>query len=145
MSRGGEIALLALTGLLTLVALAALLGVAAAALLFGGGWVWPSGRDTVGQVLGGLLAGEPRRGFSAASAERLPAPVTIYAGVALAELLMLAISTAAGRLLLRYRRPGDARRGMATRTEAAQVLGRRRLRGARGIIRPDLHDARRRR
>ena len=45
----------------------------------------------------------------------------------------------AGGIFWRYHWPSDARRGMATRTEAAQVLGRSRLRAARTIIRPDLY------
>jgi len=42
-------------------------------------------------------------------------------------------------LALRWTRPGDARRGMASRFEAQQVLGQSRLRESARLIRPDLH------
>ncbi len=69
----------------------------------------------------------------------MPGPVAVYSGVAVAELVMLMVASVGGALFWRYHRPGDARRGMATRGEAAQVLGRSRLRAAHAIIRPDLH------
>ncbi len=139
MGRGGEVALVALAGVLMLLGLAALAGLGAAAALAGGGWVWPHGSDTIGSVLGGLLTGHPGRGLPPELAARVPGPVAVYAGVAVAELVMLAVAGVGGVLFWRDHRPGDARRGMATRSEAAQVLGRSRLRSARAIIRPDLH------
>ena len=138
MGRGGEVALVALAGVLMLLGMAALAGLGVAATLAGGGWVWPHGTDTIGSVLGGLLTGHPGRGLPPELAARVPGPVAVYSGVAVAELAMLVVTTAGGVLFWRYHRPGDARRGMATRGEAAQVLGRSRLRAARAIIRPDL-------
>lgn len=139
MSRGGEVALVALAGVLLMLALAALAGMGAAAALAGGGWVWPHGSDTISAVLRGLLTGHPGQGLPPELAGRVPGRAAVYSGVAAAELVMLALASAGGVLFWRYHRPGDARRGMATRSEAAQVLGRSRLRAARAIIRPDLH------
>ena len=139
LARGGELTLIAFTGVLLLLALAALAGLAAAAALAGGGWVWPHGADTSGAVLAGLLTGHPGRGLPPGLAGRVPGPAAVYGGVVTAELLMLTVAGVGAALCWRYHRPGDARRGMATRGEAAQVLGRSRLRAARAIIRPDLH------
>ncbi len=139
MSRGAEVALVVLAGVLMLFGLAALAGLGAAAALVGGGWVWPHGSDTIGAVVGGLLSGHPGAGLPPELADRVPSPAAVYSGVAVAELVMLSLATVGGVLFWRYHRPGDARRGMATRGEAAQVLGRSRLRAARAIIRPDLH------
>ena len=139
MARGGEVALVAIAGVLMLLGTAALAGLGVAAALAGGGWVWPHGSDTIGAVLAGLLSGDPGRGLPPELAARVPGPVAVYLGVAVAELVMLAVAAIAVVLFWRYHRPGDARRGMATRGEAAQVLGRSRMRAARAIIRPDLH------
>ncbi len=118
-----------------------LLLLAPAALTGLGGWVWPESQDSTGEVLGGLLRGQPGRGLPSRLRDRVPGPGALYSTVAVAELLHAALATAGGRVFWRYHRPTDARRGMATRTEAAQVLGRRRLRAARTIIRPDLHSS----
>ena len=139
MARGGEVALVALAGLLLLLAMAALAGLGGAAALVGGGWVWPHGSDIIGSVLAGLLTGHPGRGLPPELAARVPGPSAVYSGVAVAELVMLTVAGVVGVLFWHYHRPGDARRGMATRGEAAQVLGRSRLRADRAIIRPDLH------
>jgi hypothetical protein len=141
MSRGGEVVLVVLAGVLLFLALAALIGLASASALFGGGWVWPSDNDTIGQVLAGLLTGEPGRGLPMQLQARVPGSVAVYSSVASAELLMIAAAGTAAALFWRYHRPGDARGGMATRSEAQQVLGRSRLRQARTIIRPDLYAA----
>lgn len=139
MGRAGEVALVTLAGVLLMLGLAALVGLGAASALAGGGWVWPHGSDSIGAVLGGLLSGHPGQGLPPELAGRVPGPTAVYSAVAAAELVMLTLASGAGVLFWRYHRPGDARRGMATRGEAAQVLGRSRLRAARAIIRPDLH------
>lgn len=138
LGRGAEIAFVVLSGVLVVLGLTALAGLGAASALAGGGWVWPTGGDSIGHVLAGLLAGEPGRGLPAELQDRVPGPVAVYSAVAAAELATVAASAAAGSVVWRYHRPGDSRRGMATRTEAAQILGRSRLRQARPIIRPDL-------
>lgn len=139
MARGGEIALLVVFGVLLAVGLAALTGVALAAAMFGKGWVWPHGTETIAAVFGGLLKGHPGRGLTHAQMLMVPSPVAVYSCIAICELALIAMSVLGAVVLLRYRRPGDARSGMATRSEAAQVLGMSRLRAAKEIIRPDLY------
>lgn len=138
LSRGGEVALIALAAALLLLALAALLGLGVAAALLGGGWVWPAGSQQTGPVLRGLLTGRPGTGLPPPVAARVPGPAGVYGCVAATELLTVGFGVAAVVLGWRYHRPRDARRGMATRGEAAQVLGWSRLHAARAILRPDL-------
>ena len=138
-SRGGEAALVALAGALLLLAAAALIGLGVAAALFGSGWVWPRGAHTIGRVLAGLLTGHPGRGLEPVLTDKVPGRLAVYSCVAATELALLGLATVGAVLGWRYHRPGDSRRGMATRAEAAQVLGRTRLRHARTIIRPDLY------
>ena len=138
-SREGELALLVLSGVLFMLGVGALTGLGAAAALFGGGWVWPDGSDTIGRTLGGLLTGHPGAGLPPQLQARVPGPAVVYRCVAVTELAALIVSVTAGVVWWRYRRPNDARRGMATRAEATRVLGRSRLRGARTILRPDLY------
>ena len=69
----------------------------------------------------------------------VPGPAVVAGCVAVTELAALIVSVTAGVVWWRYRRPSDARRGMATQAEATRVLGRSRLREARTILRPDLY------
>ena len=139
LNRGGEVALVALAAALLAVSLAALAGLGCAALITGGGWVWPHGTTAATRVLGGLLTGRPGRGLPPRQGARVPGPVLTYGCVVVCELALLVVSILGGVLYLRWHRPGDARGGMATRAEAEAVLGVSRLRGARAIIRPDLY------
>jgi hypothetical protein len=139
LSRGWEVAVATIGGALIGLTLAALLGLGLASALWGDGWVWPHGTDTIGHVLGGLLGGHPGRGLPPAQARRAASPVPVYICVALCELALVALSITAAALVARYRRPGDARGGMASRRDAEQALGRSRLRAAKEIIRPDLY------
>lgn len=118
---------------------AALAGTGIASALWGGGWVWPHGTDTIQHTLGGLLHGHPGQGLPTAQQRLVAGGAAVYSCVAIAELLLVCLAITAGVLIARYRRPGDARGGMASRSEAAQVLGRRTLREAKSIIRPDLY------
>ncbi len=139
MGRGWEVAVAVVGGVLLAAALAALAGLGLASLLFGGGWVWPHGSDTAAHVLGGLIAGHPGRGLPAAQARLAATPAAVYGCAAGCELALLAASITGGVLIARYRRPCDARGGMASRAEAKRVLGVSRLRTAKTIIRPDLY------
>ena len=139
MTRDWEAPVLVLVGVAIALGLAALIGLGVAAWVFGGGWVWPEGSDTVGQVLGGLLSGQPGAGLAPELRARVPGPAAVYSCIAIAELIAVTLSITAAVLFCRNRRPNDARRGMATRAEATTVLGRARLREARTIIRPDLY------
>jgi hypothetical protein len=99
---------------------------------------FPEGGDEIVAGMTGLLSGHPGRGLPPDLAARLPRSVAVYGCVGAGEVLAVAAAAFAAVLVARYRRPGDARRGMATRYEAAQVLGIGRLRTARPVIRPDL-------
>jgi hypothetical protein len=136
-SRGWELAAAAVGGALIAVALAALAGLGLASALWGDGWVWPHGTETVIHVLGGLLHGNPGRGLPPDQLRQVAGPVPVYACVAVAELVVVITAVISAVLISRYRRPGDARGGMATRTEAEQALGLRQLRAGRAVIRPD--------
>ena len=139
LGRAGETALVAVCAVLLAVSVAALAGLGTACLVAGGGWVWPHGTSTIARTLGGLLSGRPGRGLPAVLARRVPGPVPVYSGVVAAELLLAALAAAGGVAFTRWHRPGDTRGGMATRAEAAAVLGVGRLRSAMAIIRPDLY------
>ena len=136
-SRGWELAVAAAGGVLIAVTLAALVGLGLASALWGGGWVWPRGTEAVAHVLAGLLDGDPGRGLPPDQLRQVAKPIPVYACVAAAEVVLLTAAIMAGVLVARYRRPGDARGGMATRREAEQALGLRQLRAGRAVIRPD--------
>lgn len=142
LSQGWEVPVAVLGGIVLGVGLAALCGLGLACALFGGGWVWPHGTDTIDHVLGGLLTGHPGRGLPAAQARLVPGSTPIYACVAVCELALATLAVTVGVLIARYRRPGDARSGMASRAETQRVLGIATLRSARTIIRPDLYPPR---
>lgn len=134
---GWEVPVATLGGALIAAALAALTGLGIASALFGGGWVWPHGTPVITAVLDGLLNGHPGAGLPAAEQQRVPGPAAVYACVAAAELALLTAAAGTCVLVARYRRPGDARGGMATRREADHALGVSQLRAARAVIRPD--------
>src|SRR3954449_9337605 len=141
-SRGWELAAAAAGGTVIAIALAALAGLGLASALWGGGWVWPQGTETVIHVLGGLLHGDPGRGLPPDQLRQVAGPVPVYACVAAAELVLVITGVIGAVLISRYRRPGDARGGMATRGEAEQALGLRQLRAARAGICPDRYPPR---
>jgi hypothetical protein len=141
-SRGWELAVVAVGGVLIAVALAALVGLGLASALWGGGWVWPRGTETVTHVLGGLLSGDPGRGLPPGQLRQVAEPIPVYACVAVGELVLLTVAVVTAVLAARYRRPGDARGGMATRSEAEQALGLSQLRAGRAVIRPDRYPSR---
>jgi hypothetical protein len=143
--RGWELAVVAAGGTLIAVALAALAGLGLASALWGDGWVWPHGSETGIHVLGGLLQGQPGRGLPPEQLRQVAGPVPVYACVAAAELVLVITAVIGAVLISRYRRPGDARGGMATRGEAEQALGLRQLRAGGAVIRPDRYPFRSRR
>ncbi|SFE43672.1 conjugal transfer protein [Blastococcus tunisiensis] len=141
-ARGWELAVAVAGGALIAVALAALVGLGLASALWGGGWVWPQGTETITHVLGGLLVGNPGRGLPPDQLRQVAGPIPVYTCVAAAELVLLTTAAITAVLVARHRRPGDARGGMATRREAEQALGLRQLRAGRAVIRPDRYPAR---
>lgn len=143
MGQGWEAPVAAIGGVLLGAVFAALAGLGVASALWGGGWVWPHGTDTIQHTLGGLLQGHPGRALPATQERLVAGSGAVYGCIAVAELLLVVLAITAGVLIARYRRPGDARGGMASRSEAEQVLGRSRLREAKAIIRPDLYSKQR--
>jgi hypothetical protein len=138
-SQGWEVPVAVIGGAALGVGLAALAGLGIASAVFGDGWVWPHGTTAIGHVLHGVLAGHPGRGLPAAQAGRVAGPAPVYACIAVCEAALIVTAVVAGVLLARYHRPGDARGGMASRSDAQHVLGVATLRGAKEIIRPDLY------
>lgn len=138
-SQGWEIAAALVGGVLLGFGLAALAGLGLASAVWGGGWVWPHGTDTITHVLGGILQGHPGRGLPPAQRRLVAGSGPVYGCVALAEVALVACAITGGVFIARYRRPGDARGGMATRSEAERVLGISQLRSSKSIIRPDLY------
>lgn len=134
-SAGWELAVAAIAGVVFGIALTVLLGLGLAALLLGGGWVWPRGLNTIGQVLGGLFTGHPGSGLAPDVARRVPSAAAVYVVVAVLELLFIATLVWVAVLITRRFRND----GMATRWEAQQALGLGQLREVKAIIRPDLY------
>jgi hypothetical protein len=139
LTQGWEIAVVVIGIALIAVALAALAGLGCAAALFGRGWVWPYGVDTIGRTLGGLASGQPSRGLPPVDAARAAAPAPTYLCVLAFEAAVIAGGAAAGMAIARRMRND----GMATRRDAEHALGLSELRRARAIIRPDLYAGRR--
>lgn len=139
MGQGWEAPVAALCAILLGVVFAALAGLGIASAVWGGGWVWPHGTDTIQHTLGGVLQGHPGRGLPAYQSRLVAGRGPVYGCVVVAEVVLVALAITGGVMIARYRRPGDARGGMASRSEAAQVLGVGKLREAKTIIRPDLY------
>ena len=122
-----EIPLLVAVLSIALAVTAALTGRALAGLLAGTGWVWPE-RAQLMPTLRGLLHGHP--GVQPAW--------LVYLLVLLVE--VTALTWFAWALWRVWTTLGPGRRsGLATGTEAGAVLGERRLRRSRQLIRPDLY------
>jgi hypothetical protein len=68
----------------------------------------------------------------------VPGPGWVYAAVLLGEVLLVVGTAWAATWWWRRLGPGS-RAGMATGGQVEAVLGLSRLRGARGVIRPDLY------
>jgi hypothetical protein len=138
-SQGWEAAVAVIGSAVILLVLAALFGTGGASVLFGRGWVWPHGAGTAAHVIGGLLTGHPGRGFDPQQRRLLAVPPLVYVCVVVSEFAAITAAAVVGVLIVRYRRPNDARGGMATRRDAERVLGLSTLNHARSIIRPDLY------
>ncbi|RBY97557.1 hypothetical protein DQ237_01005 [Blastococcus sp. TF02-8] len=106
-----------------------------AAMIAGGGWVWPTDGAALAASVGGLLVGDPDTGLDAAHAAALPGTPAVYAVIAV---LLVAFLVASGAALWAGRRVLGAPTGMADRSQVEQVLGRSRLRRAAAVVRPDL-------
>ena len=142
LAQGWEVPVLAVIALTASVGAAALAGRGVAAAVAGGGWVWPVDGRTAMAGVAGLVTGSPGAGLTPAQVHRLPAGWVVYVGAGLGEVAAVLALVAAGMIARRWWQPNDPSRGMATRAQAAQVLGVRRLRSARAILRPDLYPPR---
>jgi hypothetical protein len=116
--------------------LAAHLGRAVANRLAGARWVFPPRVDLF-TSLPGLLAGDAAAGLHEHGGP-LAGSTALLAWLAVTELLLLAAVLAGLKVGLDRWGPGRMR-GMASRQEAEQLLGRSRLRRNAPIIRPDLY------
>lgn len=133
-----EIPLAAIVALVLVLVLGVHLGRGMANLFAGAGWTWPA-RENLFNSLTHVLAGQPGAGLTHRhQTAGLASPRSVQAWIGLTELILLAGSTWAA--LVGLHRWGPRRiRGMAACAEAEQLLGLRRLRRVRAMIRPDLY------
>ncbi|WP_157720502.1 hypothetical protein [Friedmanniella luteola] len=127
---------------LLIAALAAHLGRAVANRIAGAGWAFPDRADLF-TSLPGLLTGDAAAGLPATTAPLATAD-TVLTLIVVVELMVLTAVSVVLKVGLGRWGPGRMR-GMASRSEAKQLLGRTRLRRNAPIIRPDLYPTRRRR
>ncbi len=136
--RQGELALIVFACIVIACAWCAVAGVSAVTLLASGTWIWPETSAAGVQVVRGLVTGNPDQGWQVHQASQLPGPAAIYTGAILGQLFAAAATCFISWVVFRVRLPNDGRRGLASRHEAAQVLGLARLRKVAPVIRPDL-------
>ena len=106
----------------------------------GAGWQWPTPGKLVTSIPG-LLAGDATAGLS--GVHRAASAVALWGWLSVVGLLTITASSLA--CVWAWRRWGPGRmRGMATVTEAHELLGEDRLRKVRHVVRPDLYPAERR-
>ncbi|PKQ21654.1 MAG: hypothetical protein CVT65_17420 [Actinobacteria bacterium HGW-Actinobacteria-5] len=126
-----------LTGWLLLAALGVHLARALANGTAGAGFTWPAGRALF-TSLPAVLAGNPTAGLATTTPGPAASTPALYGWLIVVQLLILAGSTTA--VVWAARRWGPGRmKGMASPTEAEQVLGLTRLRRNAPQIRPDLY------
>ena len=132
-----EIPLAILCGMLVVGVVVCQLGRAFANLFAGGGWYWPPPAKLVTSIPA-LLAGDAEAGLS--GVHHAADAATLWGWVTVVGLLTLIGFTVAG--VWAWRRWGrGSMRGMATITEAHELLGVVRLWKNRHVVRPDLYPA----
>ncbi len=105
----------------------------------GAGWRWPT-PDKLATSMPGLLAGDAAAGLP--GIHHAANAAALWGWLAGVNLVVIIGSTLVG--LVAWRRWGPGRmRGMATITEAQEILGRARLCKVRRVVRPDLFPERR--
>ena len=109
-------------------------GQGVAAVMTGGGWVWP-GQGLLASV-GGLFSGHVGRGLPAGLARRVPAGWVVYTAIVVCELGLVA-ATVGGWLA--WRMLATENGGMASRYDAEKALGVSLMHRRRREIRPDLY------
>ena len=106
----------------------------------GAGWVWPN-PDKLVTSIPALLAGEAAAGLS--GVHHPASAATLWGWLTVVGLLTVIGCTVAGVWAWRLWGPGRMR-GMATITEAHELLGADRLWEVRHVVRPDLYPVGRR-
>lgn len=104
-------------------------------LFAGGGWTWPAReelfRSLPGVVMGNAAEGLPHSGLVAGQ-------IAVWTWIGLTELTLLVAAVCALKKGMDRWGPGRLH-GMASRSEAEQLLGRTRLRRAGPLVRPDIY------
>ena len=113
------------------------LGRSIANLVAGGAWRWPP-MDKLVTSLPGVLGGDATAGL--VSVQHAASPTALWAWLACVALLTITASSLACVWAWRQWGPGRMR-GMATVTEAHELLGEDRLWKVRHVVRPDLYPA----
>jgi hypothetical protein len=135
-----EIPVAVVCGLLVMGVAACQMGRSLANWFAGAGWLWP-GPDKLVTSVPGLLTGDAAAGLSGVH----HAADALSLGVWLTVVGLLAITASSLACVWVWRRWGPGRmRGMATITEAHELLGGDRLWKVRHVVRPDLYSAGRR-
>lgn len=132
-----EIPLTILCGMLVMGVAVCQLGRAFANLFAGGGWLWPT-PDKLVTSIPALLAGDAAAGLP--GVQHAASSAALWGWLSLVGLLTITASSIACVWAWRQWGPGRMR-GMATITEAHELLGEDRLWKVRQVVRPDLYPA----
>ena len=116
------------------------LGRGIANVLTGAGWAFP-GRVDLFKSLPDVLRGDAGAGLDDLDGY-MPSPATLWTWTVVTEVMLLAVCVFVLKMVLDRWGPGRMR-GMASRGEAERLLGARRLRKVRSVVRPDLYGKRR--
>jgi len=103
----------------------------------GAGWLWPP-LDKLGTSIPALLAGDAAAGLS--GVQHAASAAALWGWLSFVGLLTVSASTLACVWSWRQWGPGRMR-GVATVTEAHELLGEDRLWKVRHVVRPDLYPA----
>ena len=105
--------------------------------LVAGTFAWPTYH--LGAALLGLLHGHFGHGLAPSLASQLPSDALLRVLTGVGEAVVLATAVVVGLRMRDLVGGGNARHGLATSAQAAEALGRPRLRRSAGVIRPDLY------
>lgn len=131
-----EIPAAAVTTVVLVFAFGVHLGRAVANLSAGAGWHVPDRADLF-RSLPGVLQGHADAGLHL-SGEAVASPPVLWSCVAVTELMLTAVMVTALVVILNTWGPRRLQ-GMASRSEAEQLMGVTRLRRDRAVVRPDLY------
>jgi len=135
-----EIPVSAITAAVLVLVLGVHAGRAVANMVAGAGLTWPS-RELMFVSVPAVLGGDAAAGLDGPSAH-LAGATAVVVWVVVVETLLLAMMLWGVKAGLDRWGPGRIH-GMASREDAARLLGRRRLRKAAPVVRPDLYGKRR--